>query len=158
MMRGVDDPITRSYIDQARLGVIGGSCGGYMTNWIVGHTDRFAAAVTQRSITDLVSKFGTSDNGPEQATSEGAQAPWVDVQRLWDNSPLAYAADVTTPLLIVHSDEDHRCTLSQAEELFAALRWLGREVELVVFQGESRGLSRGGRPGNRIERMRRILA
>jgi dipeptidyl aminopeptidase/acylaminoacyl peptidase len=129
-----------------------------MTNWIVGHTNRFAAAVTQRSVVNLVSKFGTSDNGPEQATSEGAQPPWVDVDTLWRSSPLAYAHQVQTPLLILHSEEDHRCPLSQAEELFAALRWLGREVELVVFEGEHHGLSRSGRPGNRIERQRRIIA
>jgi dipeptidyl aminopeptidase/acylaminoacyl peptidase len=129
-----------------------------MTNWIVGHTDRFAAAVTQRSVVDLVSKFGTSDNGPEQAESEGARAPWHDVERLWSSSPIAYAPQILTPLLILHSDQDHRCALSQAEELFAALRWMGREVEMVIFQGESHGLSRGGRPGNRIERLRRILS
>lgn len=128
-----------------------------MTNWIVGHTDRFAAAVTQRSVTDLVSKYGTSDNGPEQAESEGACAPWMDLDRLWDSSPIAYAHQIHTPLLIIHSEEDHRCALGQAEELFAALRWMERKVELVIFEGESHGLSRGGHPGNRIERQRRIL-
>jgi dipeptidyl aminopeptidase/acylaminoacyl peptidase len=156
IMLGVDDLIQRPYVDASRLGVTGGSCGGYMTNWIIGHTSRFAAAVTQRSVTNLVSKFGTSDNGPEQAESEGAQGPWRDVETLWRNSPIAYAEQVRTPLLIVHSDEDYRCPLSQAEELYAALRWFGREVELVIFEGENHELSRGGRPGNRIERLRRI--
>ena len=125
-----------------------------MTNWIVGHTDRFGAAVTQRSVVDLVSKFGTSDNGPEQAESEGGGRPWDNVDLLWRSSPLAYAPQVETPLLILHSEEDHRCALSQGEELFAALRWMGKEVEMVIFEGESHGLSRGGRPGNRIERQR----
>ncbi len=157
IMRGVDDLLLRPYVDAARLGVTGGSCGGYMTNWIIGHTDRFAAAVTQRSITDLVSKFGTSDNGPEQAISEGASAPWEDVHRLWENSPLAHAEAIHTPLLILHSTEDHRCALSQGEELFARLRWLGRPVEMVIFEGENHGLVRGGSPGNRIERLRRII-
>jgi len=157
IMRGVDDLTRRPYVDPERLGVTGGSCGGFMTNWIVGHTDRFAAAVTQRSVTDLVSKYGTSDNGPEQAESEGADAPWVNVDLLWESSPLAYAPQIHTPLLILHSAEDHRCTLSQAEELFAALRWMGRPVEMVIFEGEHHGLSRGGRPGNRIERLHRIL-
>jgi dipeptidyl aminopeptidase/acylaminoacyl peptidase len=156
-MVGVDDLVKRPYVDGARMGVTGGSCGGFMTNWVVGHTDRFAAAVTQRSVVDLVSKFGTSDNGPEQAESEGASPPWADVERLWQSSPLAYAPNVHTPLLIIHSDEDHRCSLSQAEELFAALRWLGCEVEMVIFQGESHFLAQGGRPGNRIERQKRIL-
>jgi dipeptidyl aminopeptidase/acylaminoacyl peptidase len=158
IMLGVDDLVRQPYVAPDRMGVTGGSCGGFMTNWIVGHTNRFAVAATQRSVVNLVSKFGTSDNGPEQATSEGAEAPWVDVDTLWRSSPLAYAHQVRTPLLIVHSEEDHRCPLSQAEELFAALRWLGREVELIVFEGEHHGLSRSGRPGNRIERQRRIMA
>jgi dipeptidyl aminopeptidase/acylaminoacyl peptidase len=157
IMLGVDDVVKREYVDEERLGVTGGSCGGFMTNWIVGHTDRFSAAVTQRSVTDLVSKYGTSDNGPEQAESEGGGTPWDQVDRLWWSSPIAYADRVRTPLLIVHSAEDHRCALSQAEELFTALRWMGQEVEMVVFEGEHHGLSRGGRPGNRIERQRRIL-
>lgn len=157
IMRGVDELIRRPFIDEGRVGVTGGSCGGFMTNWIVGHTDRFAAAVSQRSISDLVSKYGTSDNGPEQAESEAGGAPWQEIDKLWRSSPLAYAPHIHTPLLIIHSDADHRCTLSQAEELFSALRWLGRSVELLIFEGESHGLSRGGRPGNRIERIRRIV-
>jgi dipeptidyl aminopeptidase/acylaminoacyl peptidase len=157
LMLGVDELARLPFVDPERLGVTGGSCGGFMTNWIVTHTDRFKAAVTQRSIADLVSKFGTSDNGPEQALSEGAAPPWADVETLWRNSPIAYADRVSTPLLILHAAEDHRCTLEQAEELFAALRWLGKRVEMVVFEGESHGLSRSGRPGNRIEHLRRLM-
>ncbi|MEM7798602.1 MAG: S9 family peptidase [Chloroflexota bacterium] len=158
IMLGVDALSRRPYVDSDRLGVTGGSCGGFLTNWIVGHTDRFSAAVTQRSVTELVSKFGTSDNGPEQATSEGGGTPWTNVTHLWESSPIAYAPQINTPLLIIHSEEDHRCAVSQAEALFAALRWHGKEVELILFEGESHGLSNGGRPGNRIERLRRILA
>ena len=158
IMLGVDELAQRPYVDSRAMGVTGGSCGGFMTNWIVSHTDRFAAAVTQRSVTDLVSKFGTSDNGPEQALSEGGGEPWENAFKLWESSPLAHAGEIYTPLLIIHSEEDHRCALSQAEELFSALRWLERDVELVIFSGESHGLSRGGRPGNRIERLERILS
>jgi dipeptidyl aminopeptidase/acylaminoacyl peptidase len=157
IMLGVDDLLRRSYIDGERLGVTGGSCGGFMTNWIIGHTDRFEAAVTQRSITNLISKFGTTDNGPEQAESDGAGTPWSNVRRFWESSPIAYAHQIHTPLLIEHADLDHRCALEQAEQLFAALRWLGREVELVIFEGESHGMSRRGRPGNRIERLHRMI-
>lgn len=153
----IDHLVARHYVDSARIGVTGGSCGGYLTNWLVGHSDRFAAAVTQRSISNLVSKFGTGDNGPEQATAEGAEPPWIDVRRLWENSPIAHVAAVRTPVLIIHSTEDHRCPLSQAEEWFAALRWHGVPVELVVFEGESHELSRAGRPVHRIERLRRII-
>jgi dipeptidyl aminopeptidase/acylaminoacyl peptidase len=156
IMLGVDELVSRPYVDETRLGVTGGSCGGFMTNWIVGHTNRFAAAVTQRSISNQISFFGTSDIGPEGTRGEAGANPWEDMEKVWQQSPIAYAAEVQTPLLIIHSDQDYRCALEQAEELFAALRWMGKEVELVIFEGESHGLSRGGRPGNRIERLRRI--
>ena len=156
-MLGIDDLVRLPYVDPDRLGVTGGSCGGFMTNWIVGHSDRFAAAVTQRSISNQISFFGTSDIGPECTLGETGTYGLADLEAAWRQSPIASAADITTPLLIIHSDEDHRCPLEQAEQLFATLRWLDREVELVVFEGESHGLSRGGRPGNRIERIRRIM-
>ena len=76
---------------------------------------------------------------------------------MWKQSPLAYADKIHTPLLILHATEDHRCPLEQAEQLFAALRWLRREVEMVIFVGENHGLTRGGLPGNRIEHLRRIV-
>ena len=155
-MVGVDELIARGYVDEKRMGVTGGSCGGFMTNWIVGHNDRFAAAVAQRSIVNHLNKIGTADNGPEGTRNETGEDPWSNLEQVWSQSPIAYAEDMHTPLLIVHSDEDHRCPLEQAEQLFAVLRWMGREVELVIFEGENHGLSRGGRPGNRIERLRRI--
>lgn len=157
IMLGVDQLIQRPYVDADRLGVTGGSCGGFMTNWIIGHTDRFRAAVTQRSIATKISFFGTSDIGPEGTEAETGANPWTGLEAIWRQSPLAYMPNVKTPLLILHYDEDHRCPLEQGEQLFAALRWLGKEVEMVVFEGESHGLTRGGRPGNRIEHMRRIL-
>jgi dipeptidyl aminopeptidase/acylaminoacyl peptidase len=157
VLAAVDVLAARPYVDATRIGLTGGSCGGYMTNWLVGQTDRFAAAVTQRSIANLVSKFGTGDNGPEQATAEGARPPWQDVETLWRNSPLAYAQKVRTPMLILHASDDHRCPLSQAEEWFAALRWHGVPVEMVVFEGESHDLTRAGRPQHRIEHLARML-
>ncbi len=157
IMLGVDELVARPYIDGARMGVTGGSCGGFMTNWVVGHTDRFAAAVTQRSITNQISFFGTSDIGPECTGGETRTDPWRDLQSSWHQSPVAYIDNINTPLLIIHSDEDHRCALEQAEQMFAALRWRGKSVELVIFEGENHGLSRGGRPGNRIERQHRLL-
>ena len=157
IMLGVDELVARGYIDGERMGVTGGSCGGFMTNWVVGHTDRFAAAVTQRSIVNQISFFGTSDIGPECTGGETRTDPWRDLQSSWAQSPVAYIDNVNTPLLIIHADEDHRCALEQAEQMFAALRWRGKPVELVIFEGENHGLSRGGRPGNRIERQHRIL-
>ena len=157
IMLGVDELVSRPYIDGERMAVTGGSCGGFMTNWVVGHTDRFAAAVAQRSITNQVSFFGTSDIGPECTGGETRTDPWRDLESSWRQSPIAYIANINTPLLIIHSDEDHRCALEQAEQMFAALRWRGKTVELVIFEGENHGLSRGGRPGNRIERQHRLL-
>ena len=157
IMLGVDELVSRPYVDAERMGVTGGSCGGFMTNWVVGHTDRFAAAVTQRSITNQISFFGTSDIGPECTGGETRTDPWRDLQSSWHQSPVAYIDNINTPLLIIHSDEDYRCALEQAEQMFAALRWRGKPVELVIFEGENHGLSRGGRPGNRIERQYRIL-
>ncbi|MBK9747643.1 MAG: S9 family peptidase [Chloroflexi bacterium] len=157
IMLGVDELVSRPYVDAKRLGVTGGSCGGFMTNWIVGHTNRFAAAVTQRSITNQISFFGTSDIGPEGTEGETGTNAWKDLDASWRQSPIAYAANINTPLLILHADEDYRCSLDQAEQLFAVLRWMGKTVEMVVFEGENHGLTRGGRPGNRIEHQRRIL-
>jgi dipeptidyl aminopeptidase/acylaminoacyl peptidase len=157
IMLGVDDLIKRPFIDADNLGVTGGSCGGFMTNWIVGHTNRFAAAVTQRSITNQISFFGNSDIGPECTEGETGTNAWKDLEASWRQSPIAYAANINTPLLILHADEDYRCALEQAEQLFAVLRWMGKEVELVIFEGENHSLTRGGRPGNRMEHQRRIL-
>ena len=94
-------------------------------------------------MTNEVSQFGTSDIGPECTEGETGCNPWSDFDAVWRQSPLAYVENIHTPLLIIHSDEDYRCPLEQAEELFAALRWLGREVEMVIFLGENHGLSRG---------------
>jgi dipeptidyl aminopeptidase/acylaminoacyl peptidase len=145
------------HVDPARVGVTGGSCGGFLTNWLIGHTHRFAAAVTQRSISDLVSKFGTGDNGPEQATAECAAPPWLDVQTLWRHSPLAFAPQVRTPTLILHASDDHRTPLAQAEAWFAALRWHGVPVEMIVYEGESHDLTRSGRPENRLHHLSSLL-
>lgn len=157
IMLGVDHLIQRPYVDARRLGVTGGSCGGFMTNWIVGHNDRFAAAVTQRSISNQISFFGSSDIGPECTEGETGTNPWRDLAASWQQSPLAHMANVNTPLLILQYDEDHRCPMEQGEQIFALLRWMGKEVEMVVFEGENHGLTRGGRPGNRIAHMRCIL-
>ena len=158
LMKAVDFLVDQGYVDEARLGVTGGSYGGFMTNWMIGHTDRFRAAVTQRSVVDLYSFYGESDFGYEFEW-ELAGRPWEDDEtalRFLRMSPIRYVKNMKTPLLIIHSEEDHRCPVSQAEELFTALKVLGRDVEFVRFEGESHGLSRGGRPKNRLERLQRI--
>ena len=126
-----------------------------MTNWIVGQTDRFAAAVAMRSISNLVSDYAQHDIAP-WAAEELGPPPWEDLDELWRRSPVRYAGRIRTPLLLLHSEMDLRCPISQADELFGALRLLGREVELVRFPGESHDLSRNGRPDRRVERLNRI--
>ena len=156
LMTALDQFIDRAgYVDTSRMGVAGGSYGGFMTNWIVGHTDRFAAAVSMRSISNLVSEYAQHDIVLWGELEMGPR-PWPDPEELWRRSPIKYVRDIRTPLLLLHSEMDLRCAISQAEELFGALRLLGREVELVRFPGESHDLSRGGRPDRRIERLRRI--
>src|SRR5205814_1046610 len=117
----------------------------------IGHTDRFRAAVTQRSVVNLESMFGTSDFGFDMGFEFGG-TPWKNVENLRRQSPLKHVRNIRTPLLIEHEEEDHRCPIEQAEQLFSSLKLLGVEVELVRFEGESHGLSRGGRPQNRAER------
>jgi dipeptidyl aminopeptidase/acylaminoacyl peptidase len=158
LMTALDQLIARTgFVDESRMGVGGGSYGGFMTNWIVGHTDRFAAAITMRSISNLVSEFAQHDIVLWSEVEMGPR-PWPDPDELWQRSPIRYVRDIRTPLLILHSEMDLRCAVSQAEELFGAMRLLGKEVEFVRFPGESHDLSRSGRPDRRIERLRRIAS
>jgi dipeptidyl aminopeptidase/acylaminoacyl peptidase len=157
IMRGVDAVIARGYIDTDRLGVTGGSYGGFMTNWIIGHTDRFSAAVTLRSVTNLTSMFGTSDIGPWLSKDNWETTPWDDPQTHIFHSPITYVKNMTTPLLIIHSEEDWRCPIEQGEQLFMALTYLRREVEFLRFEGQNHDLSRSGHPRLRIEHMNAVV-
>jgi dipeptidyl aminopeptidase/acylaminoacyl peptidase len=157
LMAMVDAVVARGDVDPQRLGVTGGSYGGFMTNWIVSHTDRFRAAVTQRSVTNLMSMAGTCDFAFDDHNYFDANA-WDDPGGYLRLSPLTYAAQVRTPLLILHSEGDLRCPIEQAEQWFAALKRLGREVEFVRFPREANhGLSRSGPPDLRLERLNWIV-
>ena len=158
LMSSLDQVIERTgYIDSKKLGVGGGSYGGYMTNWIIGQTDRFAAAVSMRSISNLVSEYAQHDIVLWGLLQLGPP-PWPDLDELWRRSPIRYVKNVRTPLLLTAGEMDLRCAMSQSEELFGALRLLGKTVELVRFPEESHDLSRGGRPDRRVERLKRIVA
>jgi dipeptidyl aminopeptidase/acylaminoacyl peptidase len=158
IMRGLDAAIARyPFIDPARLGVAGGSYGGFMTNWVVGHTDRFKAAVTMRSISNHLSQWGTSDLAFMKGFWEFPGDPWEAPTWYWERSPLAYVTKITTPLLILHSEMDLRCPIPEGEQLFAALKKLRREVVFVRFPNESHDLSRIGKPAHRLERLRWIV-
>lgn len=155
-LAAIDQVISLGGIDARRVGITGGSYGGYITNWMLGTTDRFAAGVTDRSISNMISMYGTDDIAlvsldPELGT------PWDNFERYWDQSPLKYVANITAPLLIVHSENDYRCPMEQAEQLFIALKRLGRTTEFVRFPDESHGLSRNGKPKHRVERLERTL-
>ena len=145
------------FIDPERLGVTGGSYGGYMTNWIVTHTDRFRAAVTQRSISNWVSMFGCSDIGWTFTPWEMDGKPWMDEEKYMAKSPIRYVENVRTPTLIIHSEEDHRCPMEQAEQFFTALKFLGVPTELVRFPGENHNLSRSGKPKHREQRLNHMI-
>jgi dipeptidyl aminopeptidase/acylaminoacyl peptidase len=158
IMAGLDAAIAAGGIDTERLGVAGGSYGGYMTNWIIGHTNRFKAAVTMRCVSNIASFFGTSDTGWWLAVDEIGATPWEDLDELMRHSPITYIANMQTPLLILHSDNDLRCPISQGEQLFIALKYLGRETRFVRFEGQSHDLSRSGHPRSRVIRLNEITS
>ena len=145
-------------IDVNRLGIMGGSYGGFMTNWVVGHTNRFQAAATQRSIANYVTKCLTTDIGYFHNTHQmGDVTVWEDIDAYWDHSPLKYADKVKTPLLFIHSDEDYRCYMGDALQYFAALKLHGVETRFCLFHGENHELSRSGKPKNRLKRLEEML-
>ena len=154
------DAVARSsrWVDTARLGVTGGSYGGFMTTWLVGHTERFRAAVSQRGLYNCVSFYGTSDIGPWFGDYVLGGPAYERDELYRSMSPLTFAPAMRTPLLLIHSEQDLRCPIEQAEQLFAQLRRIGKcEVEMVRFPEESHNLSRSGRPDRRIERLERLV-
>ena len=153
------DVVLRQYsdIDPGRLGVCGGSYGGFMTNWIIGHTDRFAAACSQRSFSNMINFEYLSDIGLTNIRSEHLGSAEEDPEALWNESPLKYAPNCKTPTLFIHSAQDFRCPLPDALEMFSCLKRAGCPARLCLFHGENHELSRGGRPDNRLTRLREII-
>ena len=144
------------FIDKDRLGVMGGSYGGFMTNWIIGHTDRFKAAISQRSISNWISKFGTTDIGYYFVDDQMSATPWNNFESLWTASPMKYADRVVTPTLFIHSEEDYRCWLAEGIQMFTSLKYHGVESRLCIFKEENHELSRSGKPKHRIKRLLEI--
>ncbi|MFD0585297.1 alpha/beta hydrolase family protein [Dactylosporangium darangshiense] len=138
-------------LDERRVGVLGGSHGGFMTTWLAAHHgDRFRAAVSERAVNAIDSFVGTSDIGWFFADS-------LYVDDFARQSPLSYADRISLPMLIIHSEQDWRCPVEQAYRLFVALKRRGAPVELLLFPGEGHELSRTGRPSHRIQRFDAIL-
>ena len=153
------DAVLKAYpaIDEKRVCETGGSYGGFMTNWIIGHTDRFCCAASQRSIANWVSFSFISDIGttfgPDQC---GAKDIFKDTDALWEHSPLKYADNVKTPTLFIHSDQDYRCPLPEGMQMMQALAIRGIDTRMVIFHGENHELSRSGKPLHRIRRLNEI--
>jgi dipeptidyl aminopeptidase/acylaminoacyl peptidase len=152
VLAGVDALVADKLAHADRLGVTGGSYGGYLTNWIVAHDQRFAAAVTCRSVSDMAMLFLTGDiSGGEWAEVEFGATPWKDPEYFRQISPLTYADRIRTPLLIQHSERDLRTTIGQAEALFTVVRSHRRPVRLMRVPDETHELTRSGTPFRRVE-------
>ena len=153
---GADYLASLDFVNAQRMGITGGSYGGYMVNWAIGQTDRFKAAVSQRSTANRASLYGTSDINWSYNDWEYGGTPYENHEFYRERSPLTYVANVVTPILLLHSENDLRCPISQSEEYFTALKLHGCTAEFVRFPDESHGLSRTGQPVHRVERLERI--
>jgi dipeptidyl aminopeptidase/acylaminoacyl peptidase len=160
VMAAFDAALDRApWADRSRLAVMGGSYGGFMTSWIIGHDHRFKAAVSERAVNDWYSMQGASDIGGtfnRQYLGENATIQ-DDLDAVLRQSPLTYAKDIETPVLILHSENDLRCPISQAEQLFVVLKQCRQDVEFVRFPDEDHELSRAGRPSHRVDRFAVVL-
>ncbi len=151
IMAGLDAALKKyPWIDADKLGVTGGSYGGYMTNWILGHTTRFKAAVTLRSVSNFISDDGTRD-GAYGHQDDFSGFLFDDFDQYWDRSPLKYARNVKTPTLVLHSDNDYRVPIEQGEQWFRALKHYGVTAEMVIFPRENHNLTRTGEPKHLVE-------
>ena len=157
IMAGLDAFLALGIVDETRMAITGGSYGGYMTAWIVSHSDRFKSAVAQRGVYNLSSFYGTSYL-PTLISNEFDAEPWDDHEVYWDNSPLKYAANIKTPLLIIHSENDFGVPIEQSEQLFS---WVRRAtntpVHMLRYPREGHELSRSGEPNHRISRLTEMI-
>jgi dipeptidyl aminopeptidase/acylaminoacyl peptidase len=154
LMRGVDEALARfPFLDKDRMGVMGGSYGGYMTNWIVTQTDRFRAAVASASLSNLISFYSTSLY-QDLIHAEFGGMPWDNYDLLWDRSPLKHIKKARTPLLLIHGEQDNDVHITQAEEMYTALRMRGVETVFVRYPREGHGLRE---PAHRVDSLSRTL-
>jgi dipeptidyl aminopeptidase/acylaminoacyl peptidase len=155
----LDHAIATGLTDPRRVGLIGLSYGGFMVNWLIGTSDRFRAAVSENGVTNQVNAWANSDSGPDYARTSllGNPLSEAGMLKLWKQSPLAHVADIHTPLLILQGEADERCPKADNEQLFIALRTLGRTVEYVLYPDEYHVYQAAGRVDRRIDRMTRML-
>ncbi|MCI5928535.1 MAG: S9 family peptidase [Pseudoflavonifractor capillosus] len=154
------DTVLEKYpqIDQSRLAVTGGSYGGYMTNWIITHNNRFACAASQRSISNWLSFYGYSDLGYNFNVDQMNTTIFEGADKMWNVSPMKYAANIQTPTLFIHSDEDYRCPLAEGLQIYTSMVDRGIPTRMCIFKGENHELSRSGRPKHRMRRLNEITA
>ena len=158
LMEAADHAVAHyPFVDGSRLAVAGGSYGGFMTNWVIGQTTRFKAAVTDRSIANWWTFWATSDIGPHFTKDQVGVDPWDDEETTMAKSPIRYIPRVTTPLLIVHSFEDLRCWHVEALQMYTSLKHHGKEVEMFLVPKDNHELSRGGKPKHRVARLKAYL-
>lgn len=158
LMFFTDEVIRRNPdLDGERLGVMGISYGGFMSNWIIGHTNRFKAAVPQCGISNWITKTNTTDIGYSFNSAQLGGDAWTNYEKQWELSPLKYADKVKTPALFVHCDEDYRCYITEALQMFTALKYHGVPAKLFLIHGEHHGVSKNGKPKRRVRRLREIL-
>ena len=153
------DEVLRRYpqLDEKRLGMMGGSYGGFMANWIIGQTDRFAAVVSQRSISNWITLSMTTDIGLTFDIEQVAGDPWSNLENMWIQSPLKWAHRAKTPTLFIQSDQDYRCYMADALQMFTALKYHGVETRMCLFHGENHELSRSGKPKHRVRRLTEMV-
>lgn len=156
VLAGADSVIARGWADPNRQYLTGGSYAGYLTAWIIGHTNRFKAAAAQRGVFEMTAWYGMA-NTWRLFESEFGTVPWQDHEKAWKASPLAYASNMQTPLLILHGEEDRRVGMGGAEALYKALKVQGKEVEFVRYPREGHELTRSGEPHHRVDHMNRIV-
>ena len=155
VLAGVDQVCERDYVDDAQQFLTGGSFGGYMTGWLIGHTDRFAGAVSQRGVYELNSFYGSTD-AFHLVEWDFDATPWEDPEFLWEHSPAAHVESVETPTLVVHADDDYRVPVNNGELFYLFLRKQGVDTRLVRYPREGHELSRSGEPGHVVDRLERI--
>jgi dipeptidyl aminopeptidase/acylaminoacyl peptidase len=149
---------TYPFIDASRLGIAGGSYGGLMTNWIIGQTNKFKAAVSQRCISNWVSFYNTSDIGISYTEGIVGGNIWENADRLWQRSPIAHVQDVETPLLLIHGEADLRCPVSQADELYTALKRWDKTTKLIRYPASNHTLLKSGKPSYRVDLLEQVCA
>lgn len=159
IMSGLDYVLSSySFVDTQRLGVSGGSYGGLMTNWIVSQTNRFNVAISQRSITNWISFYGMSDIGISYTDAMLGGNPWDNINMLWEKSPLAHVKNISTPLLILHGEEDLRCPVEQSDQLFTALKKWERTTKLIRYPKSNHTFMKNGKPSYRIHFLEEVTA